>query len=107
MFTGSFNVLSFSVTSKISLMLEQKRCVLLIIKLQLINIFYQRNNLQKSTLKSIARDFHIAFCRCTKLQNERIEYFRKDANLEELFIDYDNILEERRTMAKSDLLTKR
>ena len=107
LFTGSFNVLSFSVTSKnITHVRAEEMCLAhyqvainqyLLSKKQFAEKYIEKALLEISTLSPTEiRNYH----------NDKIEYFRKDDNLEELFIDYDNILEERKTQAKSDLLSK-
>lgn len=106
LFTGSFNVLSFSVTSKnITHVRAEEMCLAhyqaainqyLLSKKQFAEKYIEKALQEISTLSSAEiQNYH----------NDKIEYFRKDDNLEELFIDYDNILEERKTQAKSDLLS--
>ena len=107
LFTGSFNVLSFSVTSKnITHVRAEEMCLAhyqaainqYILSKKLFAEKYIEKALQEiSTLSSKEiQNYH----------NDKIEYFRKDDKLEELFIDYDNMLEERKTQAKSDILAK-
>lgn len=107
LFTGSFNVLSFSVTPKnITHVRAEEMCLAhyqaainqyLFSKKQFAEKYIEKALLEISTLSSLEiQNYH----------NDKIDYFRKDDNLEELFIDYDNILEERKTQAKSDLLSK-
>ena len=107
LFTGSFNVLSFSVTSKnITHVRAEEMCLAhyqaainqyLLSKKQFAERYIEKALQEISTLSSNEiQNYH----------NDKIEYFRKDDSLEELFIDYDNILEERKTQAKSDILAK-
>lgn len=107
LFTGSFNVLSFSVTSKnITHVRAEEMCLAhyqaainqyLLSKKQFAEKYIEKALLEISSLSSTEiQNYH----------NDKIEYFRKDDNLDELFIDYDNILEERKSQAKSDLLSK-
>lgn len=107
LFTGSFNVLSFSVTSKnITHVRAEEMCLAhyqaainqyRLSKKQFAEKYIEKALQEISTLSSNEiQNYH----------NDKIEYFRKDDSLEELFIDYDNILEERKTQAKSDILAK-
>ena len=107
LFTGSFNVLSFSVTSKnITHVRTEEMCLAhyqaainqyLLSKKQFAEKYIEKALQEISTLSSNEiQNYH----------NDKIEYFRKDDKLEELFIDYDNMLEERKAQAKSDILAK-
>lgn len=107
LFTGSFNVLSFSVTSKnITHVRAEEMCLAhyqaainqyLISKKQFAEKYIEKALLEISSLSSTEiQNYH----------NDKIDYFRKDDNLVELFIDYDNIIEERKTQASSDMLSE-
>lgn len=107
LFTGSFNVLSFSVTSKnITHVRAEEMCLAhyqaainqyLISKKQFAEKYIEKALLEISSLSSTEiQNYH----------NDKIDYFRKDDNLVELFIDYDNIIEERKTQARSDMLSE-
>ena len=107
MFTGSFNVLSFSVTPKnITHVRTEEMC--LAHYQAAINQYHlsKKQFAEKYIEKALQEISKLPSGDVQNYKNEKIEYFRKDANLEELFIDYDNILEERRALAKSELLTK-
>ena len=107
LFTGSFNVLSFSVTPKnITHVRTEEMC--LAHYQAAINQYHlsKKQFAEKYIEKALQEISKLPSGDVQTYKNEKIEYFRKDANLEELFIDYDNILEERRALAKSELLTK-
>lgn len=105
LFTGSFNVLSFSVTAKnITHVRAEEMCLAHyqaainqynISKKQFAEIYIKKalDEIGKLTSKDVL-----------SYNNEKIEYFKRDVNLEELFIDYDNALEERKAQANVDLL---
>lgn len=107
LFTGSFNVLSFSVTSKnITHVRAEEMCLAhyqaainqyLLLKEQFAKKYIEKDLLAIASLPSVDIQTY---------KSDKIEYFRKDNTLERLFIDYDNILEERKSQAKLELLIK-
>ena len=108
LFTGSFNVLSFSVTSKnITHVRAEEMCLVhyqaAINQYQLSKKLFAEKYIEKA-LQEIST---LSSNEIQNYHNDKIEYFRKDDKLEELFIDYDNMLEERKTQAKSDILAKK
>ena len=90
-------------------MLEQKRCVLLIIGFAINQYLLSKKQFAEKYIEKALQEISILpSADVQNYKNERgLSILEKDANLEELFIDYDNILEERRTMAKSDLAYKK
>lgn len=107
LFTGSFNVLSFSVTSKnITHVRAEEMCLAhyqaAINQYQLSKKLFAEKYIEKA-LQEIST---LSSNEIQNYHNDKIEYFRKDDKLEELFIDYDNMLEERKAQAKSDMLAK-
>lgn len=107
LFTGSFNVLSFSVTSKnITHVRAEEMC--LAHYQAAINQYHLSKKLfaEKYIEKALQEISTLSSNEIQNYHNDKIEYFRKDDKLEELFIDYDNMLEERKTQAKSDILAK-
>lgn len=107
LFTGSFNVLSFSVTSKnITHVRAEEMC--LAHYQAAINQYNLSKKLfaEKYIEKALQEISTLSSNEIQNYHNDKIEYFRKDDKLEELFIDYDNMLEERKTQAKSDILAK-
>lgn len=107
LFTGSFNVLSFSVTSKnITHIRAEEMCLAhyqaAINQYQLSKKLFAEKYIEKA-LQEIST---LSSNEIQSYHNDKIEYFRKDDKLEQLFIDYDNMLEERKTQAKSDILAK-
>ena len=107
LFTGSFNVLSFSVTSKnITHVRAEEMC--LAHYQAAINQYHLSKKLfaEKYIEKALQEISTLSSNEIQNYHNDKIEYFRKDDKLEELFIDYDNMLEERKAQAKSDILAK-
>ena len=107
LFTGSFNVLSFSVTSiNITHVRAEEMC--LAHYQAAINQYHLSKKLfaEKYIEKALQEISTLSSNEIQNYHNDKIEYFRKDDKLEELFIDYDNMLEERKAQAKSDILAK-
>jgi len=107
LFTGSFNVLSFSVTSiNITHVRAEEMC--LAHYQAAINQYNLSKKLfaEKYIEKALQEISTLSSKEIQNYHNDKIEYFRKDDKLGELFIDYDNMLEERKTQAKSDILAK-
>lgn len=107
LFTGSFNVLSFSVTSKnITHVRAEEMCLAHYQAAINQYLLSKKQFAEKYIEKALQEITTLPFNEIQNYNNKKIEYFRKDANLEELFIDYDNALEERKTLAKTDRLVK-
>jgi hypothetical protein len=105
LFTGSFNVLSFSVTAKnITHVRAEEMCLAHYqAAIKQYNDF-KLQFAQKYIQKSLREIDDLSFKDIQAYNNEKISYFRQDANLETLFIDYDNLLEERKSLASNALL---
>ena len=105
LFTGSFNVLSFSVTSKnITHVRAEEMCL----------AHYQAAINQYSETKRQFAQVYIESAidsinemsteDLIKYENPKLSYFRADDSLADLFIDFDNALEERKTEIEQDIL---
>lgn len=105
LFTGSFNVLSFSVTAKnITHVRAEEMCLA---HYQAAIKQYNESKLlfaKKYIEKSLSEISKLSSKEIKAYKNEKIEYFKLDDNLGALFIDYDNAIEEKKSLANNALL---
>lgn len=105
LFTGSFNVLSFSVTSKnVTHVRAEEMCLA---HYQAAIKQYNESKLlfaQKYIERSLSEISRLSPKDILIYKNEKIEYFKLDDNLVTLFIDYDNAIEEKKSLANNTLL---
>lgn len=108
LFTGSFNVLSFSVTAKnMTHVRAEEMCL----------AHYQAAiNQYKETKRQFAGYFIAEAISALKTmstssiadyQNPKLSYFRNDDSLADMFIDFDNELEEKKAQLATELLHKK
>ena len=105
LFTGSFNVLSFSVTPKnITHVRAEEMCLA---HYQAAIKQYNESKLmfaKKYIEKSLIEISKLSSKEIQAYKNEKIEYFKQDDKLGTLFVDYDNAIEEKKSQANNSLI---
>ncbi len=105
LFTGSFNVLSFSVSAKSTTHVRAEEMCLAHYQAAIKQ--YNESKLmfaQKYIERSLSEISTLSPKEIRVYKNEKIGYFKQDDNLGALFIDYDNAVEEKKSQANNDLL---
>jgi len=105
LFTGSFNVLSFSVTSQNVKHVRAEEMCLAHYQAAINQYNETKRNFAKVYISKAKEELsNLNAEQIAKYNNTKLLYFRKDDNLAELFIDFDNAFEEREIQVKNNFL---
>jgi hypothetical protein len=105
LFTGSFNVLSFSVTSKNVTHIRAEEMCLAHYQAAINQYNETKRNFANIYILKAKKDIEEYDAeKIVTYNNVKLQYFKSDENLADLFIDFDNLFEERKAQIENDRL---